>query len=48
MNEDSNIRISKRARGLLRKIAKKEGRTLKVMFDLAVQYYYEENHQENI
>lgn len=39
MTKDSNIRISKEGRRLLRSVAKKEGRTLKVMFDIVVKSY---------
>lgn len=39
MNKDSNIRVFKRDRSLLRKIAKKEGRTLKVMFGEVLSVY---------
>jgi hypothetical protein len=41
MNKDSNIRIFKVDRQLLRKLAKKEGRTLKVMFGIILQEYDE-------
>ena len=39
MNKDSNIRIFKKDRNLLRIVAKKEGRTLKVMFGIVVKEY---------
>ena len=39
MNKDSNIRIFKKDRNLLRIVAKKEGRTLKVMFGIIVKNY---------
>lgn len=39
MNKDTNIRIFKEDRIVLRKIAKKEGRTLKVMFGMIVKNY---------
>jgi len=38
-NKDSNLRIFKMDRQLLRKIAKKEGRTLKVTFGIVLRDY---------
>ena len=45
MNKDSNIRIFKKDRNLLRIVAKKEGRTLKVMFGIVVKEY--ESRKDN-
>ena len=46
MEKDSNIRITKNARKLLRKIAKKEGRTLKMMFELILHFYKEKRIEQ--
>jgi hypothetical protein len=43
--KESNIRISKKDRKTLRHMAKKDGRTLKVMFGIVVNNYFKSYYQ---
>ncbi len=43
MNKDTNIRVFKDDLATLRKISKKEGRTLKAMFKVIIDYYQKLN-----